>query len=76
MTFQMDGNKWMCTPPDFIDLQQSCGGFGDTKSQAVDDLIKNLDGERLRYKIALEAIVIGKELAAANIARSALRMVP
>jgi hypothetical protein len=74
MKFEMDGDKWMCTPPDFVDLQQSCGGFGDTKSQAVDDLIKNLDAERLRYKTALEAILSWNAMEAAEIARRALKV--
>jgi hypothetical protein len=76
MTFQMDGDKWMCTPPDFVDLQQSCAGFGDTQSAAVADMVKNLDLERLRFKTALEAIVTRKASDAESIARRALGMAP
>ena len=35
-----DGNAWCATWPDFIDLQQSSAGFGDTPEEAIEELIK------------------------------------
>ena len=31
----MDGNAWAAVKPDFINLQESAAGFGDTKEEAI-----------------------------------------
>lgn len=37
---RLDGNKWCATNPDFINLQESPAGFGDTPEEAIADLAK------------------------------------
>jgi hypothetical protein len=37
-----DGNMWCATPPGFTNLQESVGGFGETKLEAMADLAKGL----------------------------------
>jgi len=37
----MDGNAWCATRDDFIDLQQSNAGFGDTPREAVKNLLES-----------------------------------
>jgi len=39
----MDGNSWCAVYEDFINLQESVAGFGDTPSEAVTDLRRNDD---------------------------------
>ena len=34
----MDGNAWCAVKPDFINLQESNAGFGETREQAIADL--------------------------------------
>lgn len=38
---RLDGNQWCATNPDFIDLQQSPAGFGDTAEEAIEALTKD-----------------------------------
>ena len=38
-----DGNQWFATRQDFVDLQQSPAGFGDTALEALAELCKALD---------------------------------
>ena len=38
----LDGNKWCAFGPDFIDLQESVAGFGDTPDEAAVDYGKQL----------------------------------
>lgn len=38
VSVQKDGNSWCATRHDFINLQESDAGFGDTIKEAVDDL--------------------------------------
>lgn len=38
--FGIDGNKHTCTRRDFINLQESPCGFGDTLQEAYEDLLK------------------------------------
>jgi len=38
--FRLDGNQWCCFYDDFIDLQQSSAGYGDTPDVALVDLIQ------------------------------------
>lgn len=35
---KMDGNQWCATWPDFINLQESPAGFGDTPAEAIAEL--------------------------------------
>lgn len=37
----MDGNAWCAIPPHFTNLQKSPAGFGDTKEEAVSDLLND-----------------------------------
>jgi hypothetical protein len=37
----LDGNQFCAVHPDFINLQESPAGFGDTPTEAVDALLKN-----------------------------------
>lgn len=37
--YKMDGNQWCATLDDFIDLQESPAGFGDTEEDALADLV-------------------------------------
>jgi hypothetical protein len=37
----MDGNMWMASRHDFINLQESWAGFGETKELALANLIEN-----------------------------------
>ena len=37
---KMDGNQWCATYDDFINLQESPAGFGDTQDEAILNLIK------------------------------------
>lgn len=39
---RLDGNKWCATNPDFINLQVSPAGFGDTPEEAIADLAKEM----------------------------------
>lgn len=34
----MDGNQWCATTPEFVNLQESPAGFGDTPSAAIEKL--------------------------------------
>jgi len=36
----MDGNAWCATRPDFINLQESLAGFGDTEQEAIANLVE------------------------------------
>ena len=38
----MDGNQWCAVEDDFINLQESCAGFGNTETEALVDFIKQL----------------------------------
>uniref|UniRef100_A0A6M3LLS5 Uncharacterized protein n=1 Tax=viral metagenome TaxID=1070528 RepID=A0A6M3LLS5_9ZZZZ len=42
MQIYRDGDQWCATEEDFIDLQESPVGFGDTQLQAKDALIAEL----------------------------------
>lgn len=48
----MDGNKWCAHRPDFINLQESLAGFGDTEIDAIHELLKAYQQE---YSAAFEA---------------------
>ncbi len=48
--FSRDGDKWCATYTDFINLQESPAGFGDTQEEAKADLIK----ADLAYRTAKE----------------------
>jgi len=37
----MDGNMWMASRPNFVNLQESLAGFGESKELALADLIAN-----------------------------------
>ena len=39
----VDGNKWCAVYQDFINLQESPAGFGNSVAEAVEDLMKNTD---------------------------------
>lgn len=41
LCFFMDGNAWCCVFGDFINLQESPAGFGETFDEAIADLEKN-----------------------------------
>ena len=38
----MDGNAWCSVLPDFENLQESPAGFGETRADAIVDLIKDM----------------------------------
>lgn len=38
INYQIDGNMWMATRPDFINVQESLAGFGETQELAKLDL--------------------------------------
>ncbi len=38
-TIQPDGDSWVATNEDFINLQESIAGYGDTPAEALDDLL-------------------------------------
>jgi hypothetical protein len=40
----MDGNAWCAVAPDFINLQESPAGFGETREAAINALGKSGDG--------------------------------
>lgn len=40
ITLRRDGNQWMATFADFVDLVQSPAGFGDTEDEARADLVE------------------------------------
>jgi hypothetical protein len=44
-----DGDQWCCTGDDFIDLQESIAGFGETKVKAKEDFFKNLEIDKEKY---------------------------
>lgn len=37
-----DGNSWCATYEDFINLQESEAGFGDTPNDAIEDLVNKV----------------------------------
>lgn len=39
---QLDDSNWMASTSDFVNLQESIAGFGETKLEAMADLAKNL----------------------------------
>lgn len=39
--FKLDGNMWFAHGTDFINLQESRAGFGETLDEALEDLFKN-----------------------------------
>jgi len=43
----MDGNKWCAVQKDFINLQESLAGYGDTEQEARDNLVDMLKEEVL-----------------------------
>ena len=51
----MDGDQWCCVFGDFINLQESPAGFGNTQIEALKDLIKNFQSEK--DKLADESII-------------------
>ena len=40
--FFQDGNMWCCVHGDFVNLQESPAGFGNTPQEAMDALIKEI----------------------------------
>ena len=42
----MDGDQWQCFFGDFINLQESLVGFGNTQSEALVDLNKKFQAEK------------------------------
>ena len=47
LCFFMDGNKWCCVFGDFVNLQESPAGFGDTFYEALEDLNRRAKVEPL-----------------------------
>lgn len=43
LCFFMDGNKWCCVNGDFVNVQESPCGFGDTFDAALADLQVTMD---------------------------------
>jgi hypothetical protein len=43
LEFKMDGNMWCCHAHDFINLQESNAGFGESKREAASDYYSRLD---------------------------------
>lgn len=43
--FFKDGDKWCCVHGDFVNLQESPAGFGDTFDEAMDDLERTRKAE-------------------------------
>ena len=44
LCFFRDGNAWCCVHGDFANLQETPAGFGETFSEALDDLALNKIG--------------------------------
>ena len=42
VVYEIDGNQWCAHFDDFINLQESHAGFGDTKEQALEELMENV----------------------------------
>jgi hypothetical protein len=42
----MDGNAWCAVGPDFINLQESPAGFGETREAAIHALQHSCDGQK------------------------------
>ena len=42
----MDGDQWCCVFGDFINLQESPAGFGNTQIEALEDLNKKFQAEK------------------------------
>ena len=36
----MDGKAWCATRPDFVNLQESLAGFGETEAEAIENLLE------------------------------------
>lgn len=49
MKIFMDGDSWCAVEDDFIDLQISPAGFGDTEQEAISNLIEELKKEGNTY---------------------------
>ncbi len=45
LNLTMDGNQWCATLPDFINLQESPAGFGDTQDGAIANLATTVTKE-------------------------------
>ena len=45
----MDGNHWQCVFGDFINLQESPAGFGNTQIEALVDLNKKFQAEKDKW---------------------------
>ncbi len=43
LVLYLDGNRWCCCRGNFVDLQESIAGFGDTKEDAMADLWRKED---------------------------------
>lgn len=48
---KLDGNSWCATYPDFINLQESKAGFGDTPSVAVENLLSEDNQRKDLFKV-------------------------
>lgn len=55
---EMDGNQWCATGKNFVNLQESPAGFGDTALEALADLCKNLGFKPAKMRgMAFEKLV-------------------
>ena len=43
LVMYLDGNKWCCCRGNFVNLQESLAGFGETKEAAISDLWRKED---------------------------------
>ena len=42
--YGVDGDQYTCNRPDFINLQESCCGYGNNHEESKDDLIRQENG--------------------------------
>ena len=63
MILQMDGNMWCATYKDFINLQESIAGFGETKDKAIQELVlvskEKVEGKIFHCELGLNHCVSG-----------------
>lgn len=49
----LDGERWCCCRGNFVDLQESLAGFGETKEAAISDLWKKEDASYEKTQLKL-----------------------
>jgi hypothetical protein len=44
LIYDVDGDQYICYRSDFINLQESCCGFGNNHQEALEDLLRQESG--------------------------------